>query len=248
MMPETQPEPGRKSALLMTIIVHLGLALALFLGVQWKTEHAAVEVELWSPTPRPASIPPPMPPERKKTPPEPKPEPKPEPQPKAVKQPDIVVKKEEKPPVKPPEKKVPREVPRKAPKEPDFSDLLEQETQERQMAQANEREARLQVQLNEMQRAAGLSAWGNRIGAKIRSHIVLPPNIEGNPEAVFKVHLLPTGEVVGTPRLERSSGNPALDAAIERAILKASPLPKPDDSTVFVRELEIKYQPYETAP
>ena len=46
-------------------------------------------------------------------------------------------------------------------------------------------------------------------------------------------------------RLKRSSGNPSLDAAIERAILKSSPLPKPDDPAMFQRTLEIKYKPIE---
>ncbi|WP_369684512.1 TonB C-terminal domain-containing protein [Azovibrio restrictus] len=46
-------------------------------------------------------------------------------------------------------------------------------------------------------------------------------------------------------RLKRSSGNGALDAAIERALLKSSPLPKPDDPAVFQRILEIKYRPHE---
>ncbi|MBV2194180.1 MAG: TonB C-terminal domain-containing protein, partial [Azonexus sp.] len=42
-----------------------------------------------------------------------------------------------------------------------------------------------------------------------------------------------------------SSGNPSLDAAIERAIRRSSPLPKPDDPSLFKRELEIKYRPFE---
>jgi colicin import membrane protein len=235
MIQDRPPEPGRKPALALTIIVHLALALALFLGVQWKTEHAAVEVELWSPTPRPATAPPPPEPPRPTAKPEPKPEAKP------AKNPDIVVKKEEKKPEAPEKKKPVREPPRK----PDFSELLQQEEAARQMTEVNEREARLQAQLGEMQLAAGLRAWGNKIGAKIRGNIVLPPNIEGNPEAVFEVNLLPTGEVIGEARLKRSSGNPALDAAIERAILKSSPLPPPDDPAVFMRVLEIKYRPYE---
>ncbi|MGE5946171.1 MAG: TonB C-terminal domain-containing protein, partial [Betaproteobacteria bacterium] len=44
---------------------------------------------------------------------------------------------------------------------------------------------------------------------------------------------------------KRSSGNAGLDTAIERAILKSSPLPKPDDPALFQRVLEIKYRPIE---
>ena len=35
------------------------------------------------------------------------------------------------------------------------------------------------------------------------------------------------------------------DEAIERAILKSSPLPKPDDPSLFKRELTINYKPFE---
>lgn len=79
---------------------------------------------------------------------------------------------------------------------------------------------------------------------KVRGNIMLPPAIQGNPEAVFEVSQLPTGDVLDI-KLKRSSGNQALDAAIERAIRKSSPLPKPDDPSLFQRTLEIKYKPYE---
>ena len=78
----------------------------------------------------------------------------------------------------------------------------------------------------------------------MRGNIVLPPNIQGNPEAIFEVNQLPSGDVLDV-RLKRSSGNPSLDAAIERAILRSSPLPKPDDPAMYQRTLEIKYRPIE---
>ena len=65
---------------------------------------------------------------------------------------------------------------------------------------------------------------------------------QGNPEAVFKVTQLPSGEVLSV-KLSKSSGNRPLDEAIERAILKSSPLPKPDQPGLFQRELELKYKP-----
>ena len=58
----------------------------------------------------------------------------------------------------------------------------------------------------------------------------------------FEGHV--TGEVLEV-KLRRSSGIGSLDAAIERAILKSSPLPKPDDPALFQRTLEIKYKPFE---
>ena len=56
MILERPEEPGKKYALSFTILVHLGLVAALFLGVQWKRSKPEVmEVELWSPRPMPAA-------------------------------------------------------------------------------------------------------------------------------------------------------------------------------------------------
>jgi len=43
--------------------------------------------------------------------------------------------------------------------------------------------------------------------------------------------------------VRKTSGNPALDNAIERAILKSSPLPRPDRSETAPRDFELKYRP-----
>jgi colicin import membrane protein len=56
-------------------------------------------------------------------------------------------------------------------------------------------------------------------------------DVPGNPKAVFKVELLPTGEILSV-RLTKSSGVPQFDDAVERGINKSSPLPKKKDGTV----------------
>ncbi|MCL2075523.1 MAG: TonB C-terminal domain-containing protein [Betaproteobacteria bacterium] len=87
-----------------------------------------------------------------------------------------------------------------------------------------------------------------KIQAKVRSNVVQLPNISGNPEAEFLVRLLPTGEVVRDPRLVRSSGNSALDDILLRAILRSTPFPLPDNSTVIpseLRELKLVLRPYD---
>ena len=89
-----------------------------------------------------------------------------------------------------------------------------------------------------------LESYAAKIRAKVRGNIVLPPGIAGNPEAIFEVNQLPGGDVLSI-RLKRSSGVPALDDAIERAIKKSSPLPLPDDPSQFQRNLEIKYRPHD---
>jgi len=246
-------EPGKKYALTFTVLVHVGLVAALFLGVQWKRSQPEImEVELWSSRPMPAQVvpPPPPPPEVK---PEPKPIPKVEPKPEPLppKKPDIAVKEEKKKPE--PKKPEPKPEPPKPEPKPqpqpkfDFSKELARETSDlkprpntQQLANAAAAEAEQRASSNKK----GLADYASKIRMKVRGNIMLPPSIQGNPEAVFEVNQLPTGEVLDV-KLKRTSGNPALDAAIERAIRKSSPLPKPDDPSLFQRTLEIKYKPYE---
>ena len=92
--------------------------------------------------------------------------------------------------------------------------------------------------------AAQLDAYQAAIRAKVRGNLLPPPGLQGNPEAIFMVDQLPSGEVLSV-RLRRSSGIPALDEAIERAILRSSPLPLPENRALFQRTLELKFRPLE---
>jgi colicin import membrane protein len=86
-----------------------------------------------------------------------------------------------------------------------------------------------------------------RIRAKIQGRVVIPPNLRGNPQAVYEVVLLPGGEVLQAT-LKSSSGAPAYDQAVERAIMAAQPLPVPTDPNLFqsnFRVLELKFKPRE---
>lgn len=90
--------------------------------------------------------------------------------------------------------------------------------------------------------------YQDRIRLKIRGLLRLPSLPKGNIEVVFKVNLLPNGEVNGRPVLLRPSGVAAYDSAVERAILGASPLPLPPDkeaAALFGEGLELKFRPYE---
>ena len=271
MILERPAEPGKKYALAFTLMVHAGLIAALFFGVQWKRSKPEVmEVELWASRPVPAvqvEEPPPPPPPEVEVKPETKPEsPKPVPkvEPPPPKKPDIAIKEEKKKPEpkkpepkpeppkpepKKPEPKKPEPKQDPKPKVPNFDDMLKRETSElkprpnnsaQQMANAAAAESEQRASSNQK----GKRDYAAKIRGKIRGNIVLPPNITGNPEAVFEVDQLPSGEVLSV-KVKRSSGNKGLDEAIERAILKSSPLPKPDDPALFQRSLEIKYKPFE---
>ena len=91
----------------------------------------------------------------------------------------------------------------------------------------------------------GKAEYIDLIRQKIRNNITLPGGIQGNPDALFKVNQLPTGEILPPVIVEKSSGNKALDDAVERAILKSSPLPKPKNPKDFTRTLNIPYKPFD---
>ncbi|MDP2133538.1 MAG: energy transducer TonB [Sulfuritalea sp.] len=231
---------GKRISIALAIAVHLLLAGFLFYGVRWQTKATdVVEVELVRATaePAPPVAVPPAPTPEPPAPEPPKPEPKVEakPAPPAPK-PDIAIKEKEKPPPKP----EPR------PRVDPFQEQLKRETE--QLSQRKQADSAAQ-ELSEIKAAQAASArnkaiadYLGRIRGKIRGNIVLPPEIRGNPEAIFEVTQLPSGEVLSV-RLKRSSGHAALDAAIERAILKSSPLPKPEQADLFSRMLELRYRP-----
>jgi colicin import membrane protein len=80
------------------------------------------------------------------------------------------------------------------------------------------------------------------IAAKIKGNTTYPgsTDVPGNPEVVFQVEQLPTGEILSV-RKTKSSGIPAFDDAVERGINKSSPLPKKKDGTVE-RSLPVSFK------
>lgn len=265
MIPLPQQEPAKWKSLALAVSVHALLIAALFFGVQWKSQApSSVEVEVWraapAPSPTPVVKPEPAPEPRPEPKPEPKPTPKPEPkvEPKPPVKADIVVK-EEKKPKEPPKKEEPKkpEPKKEEPKreEPDWKkELAREQKQLDQQKTVQDQRARAATEANQLNqlkaeqaaaaRNRGLANYVGKIAGKVRGNIVLPPGIQGNPLAEFEVTQLPSGEVLSV-KVRKSSGNPALDAAIERAVLKSSPLPKPDQPELFDRTLKIPYKPFD---
>ncbi|HUK05563.1 MAG TPA: TonB C-terminal domain-containing protein [Burkholderiales bacterium] len=239
---EERSDPGQLSSALLSAAMHLVLLAVLVFGVRWQSRPPeAVQVELWEP-PAPvaaAEAPKPAPAPVVEPPPAPRPEP-------VVPKPEIVERKAEKP--KPAPKPVAKAEPLK-PKVDETKKRMREQLAREEASLAVERESQMLKDLAARQAASAGSkaqaAWIDKVKAKIRGNIVLPPDIKGNPEAVFDVVQLPTGEVLPPVKLKKSSGIAALDAAIERAVLKSSPLPRPDGGYTAPRDFELKYKPLE---
>lgn len=245
------------------LAAHAALVIGLILTVHWKSEPpAAVYAELWAPgaAPAPAIEPEPAPP-----PPPPRVAPEPEPEKPA----DIVVKTEPKkkpepkkpepkPEPKKPEPKKPE--PKPEPKKPEPKPDPKAAEREAKAAEAR-RQAELARVMGQSSNApaggspnavpgAGLSGaaaatYAGQVIACVRPHIVfaVPDGARrGQFVADFLVRLLPTGEQVGAPKLVKSSGLAAYDAAVERAIRRCDPFPNPRGSAP-PREVLLQFDP-----
>ena len=224
-------EPGGAAPAALSLLVHGVLFAVLVFGLRWQSKHPdAVVAELWTELP---AFEPPAPKA------EPKPEVKPQPRPdpkieQKPSKPDIALEREKK-------AKKKEEPPLKFDTTQRIREQLAQEQQA--LSRSREKQEALK-QFVPSAASVGDPRYIEKIRARIWSHIIPPSDLKGNPEAIFDVVQLPTGEVLSA-RLRKSSGNKDYDDAVERAILKSSPLPKPDRPDQFQRELTLKFRPRE---
>lgn len=248
--------------------IHGLFMVALVLSMSWKNmPHLPVEADLWAALPEPVPVEPA--PE-----PEPVPEPEPAPPPPVAKsQPteaEIALKKAEQEKKrlaeeelrkqeearKLEEKRLAEEKARREKEEHAEQERIEQikkkELERRQVEQemARQAQAELEREAKAMQEQVArrdrvIDDFKRRIQVKVQSYVRLPQTISGNPEAVFQVTLFANGEVRNVS-LVKSSGQTAYDVEVERAILKASPLPLPNEkeaAAVFRSGLVLKFRP-----
>jgi len=236
-------EPYRFPAGMLALAVHGAFFALLYFGFTWQTRPAeTMSVELWKSLPEEVVAPPPVPKVAEAVQPA---------QPEKLVKPDIALpdkkdkrKVEAKPVVTRPDKK--NVEPTSAPQNPDEQNRAETDQRERiaaqQAAQVRDKAAQ--------DAAAAIDAMVNEYKAKIitkvRRNIVKPPDVRDDARAEFRVTLLPGGTVLSA-ELKRSSGNPAYDNAVERAILKSQPLPLPADVAMFnrFRVLLLVFKPVE---
>jgi len=255
-----------------TLLVHGLLLTLLLVSFQWKTVKPMniAEVELWDSVPTPktqAEVAPPEPPAPAPEPPkvvepvkaEPKPEPTPEP--KA----DIQVKKEQPKPEKlekpkPVKEEKPKPEPKPEPKpakqDPEALKKLQQallaEDAKAEKQEVAKPAASPAGDKTAQKAQAGvpnpteMAKYVGMISSKIRQHV--NRQLCGTDKATkltFVIALMPTGEVMGHPKLLKSSGLPACDDSVERAILESQPLPVPTSADLFsqFRDLKLEFSP-----
>lgn len=266
---EKRSQPGRIRAIFLALAVHAAFFALIVFGITWQSRPAPpVEVELWQKLPaapaRQEAPPKPAEPERPKPEP-PKPEEPPPPPPKPPEE-------KPEPPAKPPETRVDPEIAKKLEREKremEKRERLEREREKKQKEDAarkkreqeeaakkkreeeqrqreeerRKREAEKAREAAMAARQSEIDAYRARISAKIRARANVPDTVTGNPEVQVRIRVLPGGEVLDIAITKRS-GIPAYDAAIERAIRSASPLPVPDpQSELFpqFRELNLNF-------
>jgi colicin import membrane protein len=243
----------------LALMMHLLFLALLVFGVSWqKREPAAMVAELWSnlpPLPAPVAEPPPKvepaPPK-----PTPKVEVKPEPKPQPKADIDLREKKEKERKAKEQalaDKKKREEQAlaekKKREEQARLEALKKQQAQEAEAKRAAQEQADAQKKLAQQQAAAQageVDKYKKLIADKIRSRIIEPLGLQGNPQVELDVTVLPGGEVLDV-KLRRSSGVPAWDTAVERAVRQAQPLPLPLDPTLHgrFRELNLRFRPKE---
>jgi colicin import membrane protein len=253
-------------AAILAIAVNLGFVLFLVFHVTWRNPpQESVAVELYAPSPSierieaPKAQEPPLEPPPKVEPPKPEP---PKPVPPKVEPPRPAKVEPPPPPPKPDitlkerQAKAEREKKEREKAEAEKRET-ERKQQEKRLAEVRERQAReaealraqaererqtnQQIALNAA-RVKADADYIRRIQSKIRGNLVLPPDMPGNPEAVFDVVQLPSGEIIDV-QLGKSSGVRAYDEAVQRAILKSSPLPLPENQQMFRRQLTLRFRP-----
>lgn len=258
---------GLGRGLAMALSVHALLLIAIAFGVRWRSSNpAGVEAELWAAVPQIAA-PKPVAPE-----PTPQPVKKPEPPPpppkaESPKQDDaqIAIEKAKREEQKRKEEQQRRDEELKRQKEEQQRKLAEAEKLKKEQAEQKKREAadaaaaekRRQEQLQRMAALAGDGApnstgtaaktagpsasYAGRIKARILPNIVFPDSVDGNPQATVEVRAGPDGTILGR-RLLKSSGVPAWDEAVLRAIDKTEVLPRDTDGRV-PSSFEISFRP-----
>jgi len=90
--------------------------------------------------------------------------------------------------------------------------------------------------------SGALDQYKSLIRQKIERNWVRPPSAKPGLECEVSVTQIPGGQVTDV-RIGRCNADDAVRRSIEAAVLRASPLPLPDDATLFERNLSFIFKP-----
>jgi colicin import membrane protein len=233
----TYPEPYRFSAGVLALTVHLFFFFVLYFGFRWQAQPPEeFMVEMWESLPEVEVAPEQQPQQPALV--EPKPLPKVTPPVLPPVKADIEVRDKKK---KQAEEKVKAAAEARVKQEKEKRELDKYAAQR--AASLQQEQARIRAEVDAAT-ATLVGSYQDKIRAKIRRNIVMPPDVPESAKAEFKVTLLPGGDVLEV-ELIRSSGHTAYDNAAERAIYKAQPLPVPTEEGLqkMFRELKLTIRP-----
>ena len=257
----------------LSLLAHLGLVVALTLGVDWRNrEPEVLSAELWAAVPQAAAPPPPA----AEPPPAPAPVPLPVPpappvvKPEAPREVDITIEQERKRKLQAERKQAEQdaeaerkrvaldkkaEAERKKREAQAARDAAEAKAEDERMLR--QREENLRRMLGQAggtpgatantgtasQSAAPSAAYAGKVKAVVRPNIVFAGTASSNAEAEVEVSAAPGGSILSR-RLIKSSGNKDWDEAVLRAIDKTRALPRDTDGRV-PGSLIISFRPSE---
>jgi colicin import membrane protein len=126
----------------------------------------------------------------------------------------------------------------------------QEEENERKRREAEEAERQRQLDRELAEEEARLAAMNSgaqeryayALEQAIQRKWIRPPTARPGLECIVNVRQLPGGEVVSAT-IGRCNGDDAVRRSIEAAVFKASPLPEPEEPTLFDRNLRITFKP-----
>ena len=269
---EKPRQPGGIRSVFLALAVHAAFFALIVFGVTWQSRpDTPVQAEIWDKLP---PVPAKAAPKQEPRPPEPEPPRQEPPKPEPMKPPPKPPEEKPEPPRPDPaiakrlerekekKEKVEREKVQKQKedeaKKKREKDDAEKKKREKDDAEKKKREDEVKRREDERLRAEAekarveaaaakkseIDSFINQIKNKIRGKANVPDTVTGNPEVQVRIRVLPGGEVLDIT-VTRKSGNPTYDAAIERGIRSASPLPVPAaNSELFpqFRDLNLNFR------
>ncbi len=250
-----------KRSAIYAVSVHIVLILIMIVSFEWRVKLPQVaEVELWDSIPQPSSKATEAPPVEKKVEPEPaKPVPKPSKVEEIIKsltsdkaEISLKQKKEE-------ERKKLEDQKKKDDLKKIQEDLLKQDQLAKLQQELLQDKSKPSLNRHEDMKQSNLNPTegGAKLGEMDKYKVLIQRKIQQNVnkqlcgtspvELQFEIGLMPTGELIGNPKMLKSSGIPVCDESVERAIFQSQPLPVPTDTDLFskFKNLKLNFHPNE---